>query len=50
MPVVPSFYHLPKTIDDLVTQFVCRVLAQACLPQEKMFRWTGSAAGRKAEN
>lgn len=50
MPVVPSFYHLPKTIDDLVTQYVCRVLAQAGLPQEKMFRWTGSPAGRKAEN
>ncbi len=49
MPVMPSFYHGPKTIDDLVTQFVCRVLAQAGLPQEKMFRWTGSSAGRKAE-
>jgi 4-hydroxy-3-polyprenylbenzoate decarboxylase len=50
MPVVPSFYHKPKAIDDLVTQYVCRVLAQAGLPQEKMFRWTGSAAGKKAEN
>jgi 4-hydroxy-3-polyprenylbenzoate decarboxylase len=49
MPVMPSFYHLPKTIDDLVMQFVCRVLAQAGLPQEKMFRWTGSAAAKKAE-
>ena len=48
MPVVPSFYHQPKSIDDLVTQYVCRVLAQAGLPQEKMFRWTGSAsAGKK---
>ena len=46
MPVVPSFYHKPKTIDDLVTQYVCRVLARAGLPQEKMFRWTG---GRRAE-
>jgi flavin prenyltransferase len=42
MPVVPSFYHQPKTIDDLVTQYVCRVLARAGLPQEKMFRWTGT--------
>ncbi|HKM66729.1 MAG TPA: UbiX family flavin prenyltransferase [Candidatus Acidoferrum sp.] len=49
MPVVPSFYHRPKSIDDVVTQFVCRVLGQAGLPQEKMFRWMGSAAGRKAE-
>ena len=26
MPAIPSFYHQPKTIDDLVTQYVCRVL------------------------
>ena len=50
MPVAPSFYHQPKTIDDLVTQFACRVLAQAGLPQDKMFRWTGSTAAEKAEN
>ncbi len=42
MPVVPAFYHHPKTIDDLVTQYVCRVLAQINLPQEKMYRWTGT--------
>jgi len=49
MPVMPSFYHRPKTINDLVTQYVCRVLAQSGLPQEKMFHWTGTAAARKAE-
>lgn len=49
MPVVPAFYFKPKSIDEMVTQFVCRVLAQAGLPQEKMYRWSGSAAGRKAE-
>ena len=47
MPVVPAFYFKPKTIDEIVTQYVCRVLAQAGLPQEKMYRWTGSAAARK---
>jgi|SRR5271169_5878761 len=50
MPVVPAFYFKPKSIDEIVTQYVCRVLAQAGLPQEKMYRWTGSAAGRKAES
>jgi 4-hydroxy-3-polyprenylbenzoate decarboxylase len=50
MPVVPAFYFKPKTIDEIVTQYVCRVLAQAGLPQEKMYRWSGSAAGRKAES
>jgi len=43
MPVVPAFYFKPKSIDDIVTQYVCRVLAQAGLPQEKMYRWSGSA-------
>ena len=48
MPVVPAFYFRPKSIDDIVTQFACRVLAQAGLPQEKMYRWSGSAPGKKA--
>jgi len=50
MPAVPSFYHQPKTIDDLVTQYVCRVLAQIGLPQDQMYRWTGShTEAKKAE-
>ena len=49
MPAVPAFYHHPKTIDDLITQYVCRVLAQINLPQDKMYRWTGTPLSRKAE-
>ncbi len=49
MPAIPAFYHHPKTIDDLVTQYVCRVLAQIGLPQEQMYRWTGQQAAKKAE-
>ncbi|HYK39058.1 MAG TPA: UbiX family flavin prenyltransferase [Candidatus Eremiobacteraceae bacterium] len=50
MPAVPSFYHHPKTIDDLVFQYVCRVLAQIGLAQDEMFRWTGShSEAKKAE-
>ncbi len=49
MPAVPAFYHHPKTIDDLVTQFVCRVLAQIGLSQDKMYRWAGTPASKKAE-
>jgi flavin prenyltransferase len=49
MPAVPSFYHQPKTIDDLVTQYVCRVLAQIGLPQDEMYRWMGSAAAKEAK-
>jgi flavin prenyltransferase len=49
MPAIPAYYHAPKTIDDLVTQYVCRVLAQMDLPQDAMFRWTGSAAAKQAK-
>lgn len=49
MPAVPAFYHHPRTIDDLVTQYVCRVLAQINLPQEKMYRWTGHSAAKEAK-
>jgi 4-hydroxy-3-polyprenylbenzoate decarboxylase len=41
MPAIPSFYHHPQTIDDLVTQYVCRVLAQLGLPQNRQFAWKG---------
>jgi len=49
MPAIPAFYHHPKTIDDLVTQYVCRVLAQIHLPQEQMYRWTGHSASKEAK-
>jgi 4-hydroxy-3-polyprenylbenzoate decarboxylase len=49
MPAVPSFYHQPKTIDDLVTQYVCRVLSQVGLPQDEMYRWMGSSAAKEAK-
>jgi len=49
MPAIPSYYHAPKTIDDLVTQYVCRVLAQMELQQDAMFRWTGSAVAKEAK-
>jgi 4-hydroxy-3-polyprenylbenzoate decarboxylase len=49
MPAVPAFYHQPKTIDDLVTQYVCRVLAQIELPQERMYRWSGHSASKEAK-
>jgi 4-hydroxy-3-polyprenylbenzoate decarboxylase len=40
-PIIPSYYHKPATIDDLATQFCCRVLAHLGLEQEKQFRWEG---------
>jgi 4-hydroxy-3-polyprenylbenzoate decarboxylase len=48
MPAMPAFYYGPKSIDDAVEQFVCRVLAQVGLPQKAQFRWEGG--GKKAES
>jgi 4-hydroxy-3-polyprenylbenzoate decarboxylase len=41
-PLIPSFYHHPRTIDDLVTQFCCRVLAHLGLEQPEQFHWDPS--------
>lgn len=38
-PIMPAFYHRPRTIDDLVTQFCCRMLAHLGLEQKDQFRW-----------
>jgi flavin prenyltransferase len=43
-PIVPAFYHRPQTIDDLVAQFCCRVLAHLGLEQDGQFRWKGEQA------
>ncbi len=47
MPAMPAFYYGPKTIEDAVEQFVCRVLAQIGLPQETQYRWEGGGRSRK---
>jgi 4-hydroxy-3-polyprenylbenzoate decarboxylase len=44
-PIIPSFYHRPRAIDDLVTQFCCRVLALLGFEQAGQFRWEGLGAG-----
>jgi flavin prenyltransferase len=49
MPVIPAFYDQPKTIDDLVTQYTCRVLGQIGLAQERMYRWAGRSSSKEAK-
>jgi 4-hydroxy-3-polyprenylbenzoate decarboxylase len=44
-PIIPSFYQRPKTIDDLVLQYCCRVLALLGLEQPEQFRWMGERPG-----
>ncbi len=48
MPAMPAFYYGPKTIDDLVEQFCCRVAAQLGLPQDSQYRWKNNSAAKKA--
>jgi flavin prenyltransferase len=49
MPVIPAFYDQPQTIDDLVTQYTCRALAQMGLLQERMYRWAGRSSSKEAK-
>ena len=41
MPAMPAFYFAPNNLDDMVEQFVYRVLAQIGLPQDAQYHWTG---------
>ena len=40
-PLIPAFYVLPKTFDDMAHQFACRVLAHIGLPQPDAYHWKG---------
>lgn len=40
-PPVPSFYHQPKTLADMVDHTVSRVVDLLGLPQAQATRWTG---------
>jgi flavin prenyltransferase len=48
-PLMPAYYHRPKTIEDLATQFCCRVLAHLKLEQKGQFRWKGEDTRQKSE-
>lgn len=49
MPAIPAYYHQPKTIDDLVAQYVYRVLAQLGLPQREQYQWRGQGKSKAQE-
>lgn len=42
IPAMPSFYHEPKTIDDLVDHFVHRLLDHLGVSHAQETRWKGS--------
>jgi len=41
LPASPSFYHKPKTIDDLVNHLCYRILDQFGISHDKKTQWTG---------
>lgn len=47
-PIIPAYYHRAATIEELATQFCCRVLAHLGLDQKAQFRWTGEGHKRPA--
>jgi len=46
MPAAPAFYYDPKSIDEVVTQYVYRVLAHLDLPQDEQYHWQGGKHGK----
>jgi flavin prenyltransferase len=48
LPPMPSFYHCPQTIDDIVNQTVGKILDQCGLDHDLFRRWEGSEARRRA--
>lgn len=38
-PVIPAMYFRPESIDEVVKQFCCRVLAHLDLAQDEAYRW-----------
>ncbi len=46
IPAMPSFYHFPKTIDDLVEHFTHRLLDHLGVNHEQKTRWEGSKPTR----
>lgn len=38
-PLIPTFYNLPQSLEEMARQFAYRVLAHIGLPQEKAYEW-----------
>ncbi|MFN7947472.1 MAG: flavin prenyltransferase UbiX [Blastocatellia bacterium] len=49
IPAMPSFYHFPQTIDDLVNHFVFRLLDHLGVAHDQPTRWQGSRKAVKSE-
>jgi 4-hydroxy-3-polyprenylbenzoate decarboxylase len=47
LPPMPSFYHRPETIDDIVNQTVGKVLDQFDIEHDLFRRWEGTTVRRR---
>jgi len=44
LPAIPSFYSIPKNVNDVVDTVVWRILDQLGLPSPRAFRWQSETA------
>ncbi|MFN2475929.1 MAG: UbiX family flavin prenyltransferase [Chthoniobacterales bacterium] len=44
LPAIPSFYHRPGTVEEVVDTVVWRIIDQLGLPNPRAFRWRDEAA------
>lgn len=42
-PVIPAFYNHPVDTQEMIHQYVCRVMAHIGLPQSSAYQWKGKA-------
>ncbi|HEY2102014.1 MAG TPA: UbiX family flavin prenyltransferase [Chthoniobacterales bacterium] len=45
LPAIPSFYSIPKNVNDVVDTVVWRILDQIGLPNPRAFRWQSDRPG-----
>jgi flavin prenyltransferase len=45
-PIVPTFYHKPESIDDIVIQYCAKLLDLLKIDNDIIFRWSGLKASR----
>ena len=45
-PIAPAFYHRPRTLDDIIDQYVARLLDHLKLPHTLGVRWSGTTPRR----
>ena len=41
LPPIPSFYHKPKTIEDIIHQTIGKIFDYLSIPHDLFHRWEG---------